>query len=142
MAACNACKTSLADVGLSETPNNLTGFLLGIGAQEKGGQKVNSPISLRYESPSVMIYDDLFPANPIHWNAIPTVEHIPDWRTLLDNPHHGARVLQQVASYSWHVVVWITSSTGRGPLRVSHTLSYFSHLSYLSKCCGRSAVML
>jgi len=91
LAACNSCGTSLVEVAISFTPNVFMGFILGV---ERGGFPYT--ISIRHEQEDILCFDDLLALSPLHFNAIPTKEWIPDWRFLLRNPKRGLAVVQQL----------------------------------------------
>lgn len=91
LAVCNSCGTSLKEVPISFTTNVFVGFMLGI---EKGGFPYT--ISIRHQDDEMLLFDDLLALSPLHFNAIPTKEWIPDWRYLLRNPRRGLEVTKKL----------------------------------------------
>jgi hypothetical protein len=89
---CNRCRTSLLHVGLSETPNLFTGFLLGIESSGRFPLK----ISLRHEDAATMVFDDPLSLSPLHFCAVPTEVVIPDWRFLTLQPGRGLQIHQRL----------------------------------------------
>lgn len=85
---CNQCRTSLAAVPLSETPNLFSGFVLGI---EWSG-RFPLTISLRHEDATVMAFDDPLSLSPLHFCAVPSDVVMPDWRYFTLAPADGLRV--------------------------------------------------
>ena len=61
-------------------------------------------ISIRFQSPEYLVFDDLLANSSCHINAIPTSVHIPDWRYLLTNPQEGLRILRNLVKYAQKVV--------------------------------------
>ena len=96
---CNKCRSSLANVSLSETPNLFTGFMPGI---ESGG-RFPLKISLRHEDEATMVFDDPLSLSPLHFCAVPTQVVIPDWRFLTLQPERGLWVHRSLLS-ACHVV--------------------------------------
>ena len=92
MRNCNACGTDISTQSLSKTLNVFSGFMLGIA-------KSTFPlkISLRSESKTSIVFDDLLALSPAHINVIPTKQFIPDWRYLLRRPAEGTIVAQTLA---------------------------------------------
>ena len=85
---CNGCGFSLLETPISFTPNIFTSFLFGI----QSGPFPFS-ISVRHETDDCLIFDDLLALSPLHFNAIPAKDHIPDWRYLLRRPKEGLELL-------------------------------------------------
>ena len=87
--ACNSCGNDISKQELSKTLNVFAGFMLGIG-------KSTFPltISIRNETPSMLVLDDLLALSPIHVNVIPMKKFIPDWRYLLRRPEEGIAVVE------------------------------------------------
>lgn len=88
LVTCNQCGSSLAATAVSFTPNVFMGFTFGIG-------KAPFPltISIRAQSTDILVFDDLLALSPLHLNAIPTTQFIPDWRYLLRRPREGLAVI-------------------------------------------------
>lgn len=61
-------------------------------------------ISIRFQSPEYLVFDDLLANSSCHINAIPTSVHIPDWRYLLTNPQEGLKIVRNLLKYAEKVV--------------------------------------
>lgn len=96
---CNQCGHSLKDVSISFSNNVFTAFIYGI---EKGPFPFT--ISIRFQSPEAIVFDDLLSLASCHLNIIPTTEYIPDWRFLLKNPKKGQEILTFLFEHCWKVV--------------------------------------
>mmetsp|Transcript_6620 Transcript_6620/g.8021 ORF Transcript_6620/g.8021 Transcript_6620/m.8021 type:complete len:377 (+) Transcript_6620:110-1240(+) len=88
--SCNSCGATLPSEE-STSSNVFTGFAFGIG---KGPFPYT--ISLRFQSPSILVFDDLLALSSCHLNAIPTTHHIVDWRFLLKRPKEGLEILNNL----------------------------------------------
>jgi hypothetical protein len=90
---CNLCGASLASTPIGYTDNVFTGFIYGI-------EKCTFPlfISLRYQSPEFLVFDDLLSLSVCHLNVIPTTCYIPDWRFLLLRPKEGLQMINTMFS--------------------------------------------
>ena len=93
MSNCNACGTDISTVELSKTLNVFAGFMLSIGRST-----FPLTISLRKETSTAIVIDDLLSLSPIHVNVIPTKQYIPDWRYLLRRPTEGLKVVESLVS--------------------------------------------
>eukprot|EP00758_Cryptobia_borreli_P005330 Tbor_TRINITY_DN4845_c0_g1::TRINITY_DN4845_c0_g1_i1::g.1235::m.1235 len=86
---CNGCGSGeLSGAPIIETGNVFTGFIFGF---EKSPFPLK--ISLRQSTSEFLVFDDLFPLAPLHFNAIPTCHYIRDWRYLLLDPVRGLGVV-------------------------------------------------
>ena len=97
--ACNSCGTDISKQEMSKTLNVFAGFMLGIA-------KSTFPltISIRHETPEVLVLDDLLALSPCHVNVLPMKQFIPDWRYLLRNPAAGLAVVSQLKQSAVDVV--------------------------------------
>ena len=91
LAVCNACGDSLVPVEISFSPNVFMGFVFGI-------QRCPFPltVSVRRQTPELLVMDDLLALSPLHFNVIPTTSYIPDWRYLLRRPAEGLALVDQL----------------------------------------------
>lgn len=89
--ACNACGDDLVSVPISTSNNVFMGFALGI---EKGPFPLQ--VSIRYQDEHFLVVDDLLALAPLHFNVIPTSQHVPDWRFLLRAPTQGLELIQNM----------------------------------------------
>lgn len=142
LAACNSCGTALRDTEISFTNNIFVSFILGI---QKGPFPFS--ISIRYQDDSSLLFDDLLALSPMHFNAIPTKEYIPDWRYLLRNPKKGRKVITDLLAVC-HVTAEkqflsneiFSQKLHKQPLKVSDCLVGFNyppsqyqlHIQYMS----------
>lgn len=99
MTKCNNCGTDIASVEVSETPNIFIGFIFGV-------QKASFPltISMRFQSESCLVFDDVLSLTPAHLNSIPTSRYIPDFRLLFARPAEGKRILLELQDQAWGVL--------------------------------------
>lgn len=95
---CNACGYNLTAVEISFTNNIFTGFIYGIA---RGPFPFT--ISLRSQTPEVMVFDDLLALSPCHLNTIPCNCYIPDVRTLFSQPKAGLQLVQTLFDAAWGV---------------------------------------
>jgi len=95
---CNQCGTELpAEVTFSA--NIFMGFVYGV---EKGPFPLT--ISIRLQTPEVLVFDDLLSLTPCHLNIIPTNVYIPDWRFLLRRPADGLKLVKKLEEDGWACV--------------------------------------
>ncbi|ORC87582.1 uncharacterized protein TM35_000211880 [Trypanosoma theileri] len=94
LSSCNRCNASLGNVGVSETPNLFSAFILGI---ENSGT-FPLKISIRHETESILVFDDPLALSPAHFCAIPTTDFIPDWRYLLYKPKRGLELVKSLVN--------------------------------------------
>eukprot|EP00472_Partenskyella_glossopodia_P004440 CAMPEP_0197517168 /NCGR_PEP_ID=MMETSP1318-20131121/2141_1 /TAXON_ID=552666 /ORGANISM="Partenskyella glossopodia, Strain RCC365" /LENGTH=380 /DNA_ID=CAMNT_0043066505 /DNA_START=54 /DNA_END=1196 /DNA_ORIENTATION=+ len=86
--ACNSCGTSIRDVPISYPNNVFAGFVYGI---QKGPFPFT--ISIRKQTASLLVFDDLLQMCPCHVNCIPTDQYVPDVRLLFENPVLGLKMV-------------------------------------------------
>jgi len=96
MEACNACGTSLAEVAVSRSPNLFVSFIFGI-------DKTSFPlrISMRGESPTMMVFDDPLAITRAHVLATPTNYYVPDIRALFLAPAEGLALVKAMEDAAW-----------------------------------------
>ena len=92
MARCNACTHDLSAVPMTKGENVFMAFLLGI---EKG-ERFPLAISLRCETETALVFDDLLSLAPCHLNVIPKKVYVPDWRFLLNDPAEAIKLLDEM----------------------------------------------
>ena len=97
--SCNACGAHLP-LELTHSPNVFMGFIYGVG--RVGAAPLT--ISIRDQTPDVLVFDDFMASSPCHLNAIPTARHIRDWRLLLRSPSEGLALLTQLEERLWACV--------------------------------------
>lgn len=95
---CNSCGTRLPEE-VSFTNNVFTGFIFGIA---RGPFPFT--ISLRHESESLLVFDDLLQLSTCHVNCIPTDCYIPDLRVLFEMPKRGLALVRRMVAAVWGVV--------------------------------------
>ena len=95
---CNGCGQDLSATPLSHTNNVFTGFIFGV---KKGPFPFT--ISLRAQTPRVLVFDDLLALAPCHVNAIPTDAYIPDIRVLFAHPRRGLALVERLHDAVWGV---------------------------------------
>mmetsp|Transcript_60061 Transcript_60061/g.173143 ORF Transcript_60061/g.173143 Transcript_60061/m.173143 type:complete len:399 (-) Transcript_60061:186-1382(-) len=98
MTACNACGASLQNVAISKSENVFSAFLMGVQKAKKGFPYT---ISLRWQTPDVLIFDDMLALCPCHLNGISAKYYIPDWRFLLTDPPKGLELLDTMEEELW-----------------------------------------
>lgn len=81
---CNSCGHDISNVEVSFVDNIFTSFIFGIA-------RGNFPysISVRQQTPQLLVFDDLMACSPCHVNCIPTNVYIPDLRVLFEKPEAG-----------------------------------------------------
>jgi hypothetical protein len=96
---CNSCGTDISKQELSKTLNVFAGFFLGIA-------KSTFPltISIRHETPEILVLDDLLALSPCHVNVLPMKQFIPDWRYLLRSPVEGLAVVNKLKQSAVEVI--------------------------------------
>ena len=92
LSVCNQCGSDISTTPITKTNNVFMGFVLGIAL----APPFPLQISLRCASKDTLVIDDLLGLSPLHVNAIPTAEYIPDWRYLLRRPVEGLAVVQRL----------------------------------------------
>lgn len=98
MTSCNSCGSSLVETPLTKSENVFTAFLLGVKLANKGFPYT---ISLRSETDSVLIFDDMLQLTPCHLNGISKKYYIPDWRFLLLCPRQSLELLDTLEKELW-----------------------------------------
>lgn len=88
---CNLCGSSMENVPISFSDNVFMEFIYGI----RGSVERPLKLSLRYQTPELMAFDDLLSVSTCHFVVIPTNEYIPDWRFLLRRPHEGLDLIHK-----------------------------------------------
>jgi hypothetical protein len=99
MFTCNSCGADLSKVEISYTNNVFVGFMYGI---QKGPFPFT--ISIRFQSPDFLVFDDLLSLCPCHLNVIPTTKYLSDWRYLLKNPKEGKLLVEQLFNTTWSTI--------------------------------------
>jgi len=100
--SCSNCGASLEHAAEEDpAPNTFVGFVYGVGLNER-----REPlwISIRCETPDVLVCDDMHPASPCHLLAIPMSRYIQDWRFLLLFPRVGLQILEDLELSAWKCV--------------------------------------
>lgn len=99
LTACNACGTDLQAVPESKTPNLFVGMIFGIA-------KAPFPlrISLRSETPEIMVFDDPLAISRAHMLGMPTNLYVKDFRTLLTSPKAGLELLEKLDRACWEAL--------------------------------------
>jgi len=97
---CNGCQYNLTKVEIGFTDNLFTAFIFGIA-------KTSFPltISMRYQSSSYLVFDDLLQLSPVHLNAIYTEMYLADLRSLFVKPQEGLAILQRMFQRSWGALI-------------------------------------
>jgi len=72
------------------------GFIYGI---QKGPFPFT--ISIRFQSPEYLVFDDVLSLCPCHLNVIPTTKYLPDWRYLLKKPKEGKILIEELFNITW-----------------------------------------
>ena len=72
------------------------GFIYGVGLSSR----FPLTLSLRYEDPQTLVYDDPLARSTCHLNAVPSDVHLSDWRALLRQPTKGRALLHRLKSAS------------------------------------------
>jgi hypothetical protein len=98
LTVCNSCGAELPDE-ITHSNNIFMAFAYGI-------ERVPFPaiISIRKQTESVLIFDDILALSPCHLNGIPTDWYIPDWRFLLRQPRAGLELLVRLEESLWECV--------------------------------------
>lgn len=88
---CNMCGASVEHIPISFADNVFMEFVYGI----RGSVERPLKISLRYQTPDLLAFDDLLTVSTCHFVVIPTNEYIPDWRFLLRRPREGLELIHK-----------------------------------------------
>ena len=124
---CNSCGAELPKE-VTYSHNVFMGFIYGVHRAPFPLQ-----ISIRRQTPELLVFDDLLALSPCHLNAIPTYSYIPDWRFLLRKPDEGLRLIAMLEEALWECVssqflqneAWGKKMLRDGPAR---TRQHFSAL--------------
>lgn len=101
MAECNNCNTPFpADHPRTHTENVFMGFVYGIARTDA----FPLSISIRKQTPELLVFDDPLALTPCHLNVIPTRSWVPDWRILLRNPTEGLQLVNTLEEAAWSCV--------------------------------------
>ncbi len=101
MSECNGCNTPFpADQPRTHTENVFMGFVYGVARTDS----FPLSISVRMQTPELLVFDDPLALSACHLNVIPTASWVPDWRILLRNPAEGLRLVQQLEDAAWSCV--------------------------------------
>jgi len=98
MTTCNACATCLKEVEITKSENVFSAFLFGVKRAKRGFPYT---VSLRRQTPDVLVFDDMLALTPCHFDGIPAKHYIPDWRFLLTDPLEGLKVIDQIEEECW-----------------------------------------
>jgi len=95
---CNACGAALPEE-VVHTDNVFMGFIYGV-------RRCSFPlsISIRHQTPEILVFDDPLALAACHFCAIPTNLYCPDWRMLLRAPAAGLRLIEQLEDAAWQCV--------------------------------------
>jgi hypothetical protein len=96
---CNSCSADVSKSEITYTNNVFTGFMYGI---QKGPFPFT--ISIRFQSPDYLVFDDLLALCPCHANVIPTSKYLTDWRYLLKKPLEGKALVEELFNTTWSTV--------------------------------------
>lgn len=91
---CNLCGAPIQHKPISLVDNVFTGFVFGI----ERCKAFPLTISVRRQTPSILVFDDILSLAPCHLNVIPTDKYIPDWRFLLRRPAASLELLRSLAA--------------------------------------------
>ena len=101
MAECNNCNTPFpSDHPRTHTENVFMGFVYGIARTDA----FPLSISIRKQTPELLVFDDPLALTPCHLNVIPTRSWVPDWRILLRNPREGLQLVNTLEESAWSCV--------------------------------------
>lgn len=89
--ACNSCNAPLTEVPITFNDNVFMGFIFGIA---RG--RFPYTISMRFQSETILCFDDPLAISPCHLNAIPTSVYIPDCRYLFMDPKRGLDLVNEL----------------------------------------------
>ncbi|CAE7356202.1 unnamed protein product [Symbiodinium natans] len=94
---CQGCGSQLESVPVTQTENVLMGFVFGV----ERTTKFPLTISLRRQTPDVIVYDDLLAMSSCHLNALPTSHYVRDWRWLLRDPKPALQLVANLMKEAW-----------------------------------------
>ena len=92
LSACNNCGRSLEGIPLTNTDNVFSGFLFGA----ESCNVCPLTISIRKETPTILVFDDLLSLTTCHFNAVPTDLHVPDIRFLFLRPAQARDLIHKL----------------------------------------------
>lgn len=99
--ACQQCGASLADVPVTQTENVMMGFIFGV----ERTLKLPLMISIRRQSDTVIVFDDLLAMSSCHLNALLTSHYCQDWRWLLRDPVTASGLLNEMVNEAWQTTL-------------------------------------
>mmetsp|Transcript_3042 Transcript_3042/g.6960 ORF Transcript_3042/g.6960 Transcript_3042/m.6960 type:complete len:424 (-) Transcript_3042:133-1404(-) len=99
--SCQGCGAQLEAVPVTQTENVLMGFVFGI----ERTTKFPLTISLRRQTPDVIVYDDLLSMSSCHLNALPTSHYVRDWRWLLRDPAQARQLVANLMTEAWEATM-------------------------------------
>lgn len=88
---CNGCSADLTQLPISYTPNVFACFALGVAAGA-----FPFTMTIRRQTPRVLVIDDLLALSRCHMNVLPTSVYVPDWTRLLAHPHRGLQIIDEL----------------------------------------------
>lgn len=91
---CNLCGAPIQHKPISLVDNVFTGFVFGI----ERCKAFPLTISVRKQTPTLLVFDDILSLAPCHLNVIPTDRYIPDWRFLLRRPADSLVLMRTLAA--------------------------------------------
>lgn len=96
MSACNNCGADISTLELTKVPNLFLCFIFGV-------DKTAFPlrISMRLETPTMMVYDDPLAITPAHLLATLADVHVPDIRSLFVDPAAGLKMVKEMDQAAW-----------------------------------------
>lgn len=97
---CNLCGAPIQHRPISLVDNVFTGFVFGI----ERCKAFPLTISVRKQTPSLLVFDDILSLAPCHLNVIPTDRYIPDWRFLLRRPADSLALLRTLTDAAKDVI--------------------------------------
>lgn len=100
MDTCNGCGQCLAEVAVTKSPNLFFGFIYGV---DKAGFPLK--ISLRSETPDMLVFDDPLALTRAHVLAVPSDVYCPDIRSLFHAPAEGLELVRKMEEAAWAALV-------------------------------------
>lgn len=97
---CNLCGAPIQHKPISLVDNVFTGFIFGI----ERCKAFPLTISVRKQTPALLVFDDILSLAPCHLNVIPTDRYVPDWRFLLRRPAASLALVRALAAAAKDVV--------------------------------------
>lgn len=96
---CNACGECLENVRETQTRNLYIGMIFGVDQST-----FPLKISLRSETPEIIVCDDPLALSRAHVVALPTNTYIPDIRTLFAHPQAGLAMVRRLDQAAWQAL--------------------------------------